>query len=311
MKRILLSTVVGLLLVLASRAHAHSGERLFPFFELTDEDLETIDLNDGQIWEWLDIASEPTLTPLDFQNDFDPADFDFRIWIGWHGATNRIYVAMEQADDIYYNDYDRQGRHDGDDLYRSNMATHDSGIQLWIDGDHSGGIAWPGGPCCSGEEDALIYAGQSQRFDAIAETDGDPHVTIERLQNAYWNHGDWYTLPPYADGGGIRFGEDPTISVTEFYVTPFDLMIWDDEQESIISDLHPSKIVGFWIALTDRDSKALHREDFFIINGPHPGNNTSNNLFDALLLGSGSALPEEEDTAVENDSWGRIKASFR
>jgi hypothetical protein len=45
MKPILLTAfVVGLLLCLVSDLHAHRGDRSYPFFELTDQDLQTIDV---------------------------------------------------------------------------------------------------------------------------------------------------------------------------------------------------------------------------------------------------------------------------
>ena len=63
------------LLIWAAVASAHSGDRVFPFYELTDEMLENIDLHDGLIDEWYEIG-EPSMTLLDFKTvqDFIPAD---------------------------------------------------------------------------------------------------------------------------------------------------------------------------------------------------------------------------------------------
>ena len=45
-----------------------------------------------------------------------------------------------------------------------------------------------------------------------------------------------FNVPPYTDGGGGSVGEQPTVSVVEYYVTPFDRFVWNDQDESEISD---------------------------------------------------------------------------
>lgn len=50
--------------------------------------------------------------------------------------------------------------------------------------------------------------------------------------------GSWRVYPPYGDSGGGVLGENPTISVIELYVTPFDwLGAWHDKEKSQQSDL--------------------------------------------------------------------------
>ncbi len=99
-------SIIGLVMGLLGGAEAQESERLYPFFELTDADLAQIDVTDGSIDEWKDLLGEPTLTALDFQTRpepglYDPADMDYRVWLAWHGATHRLYVAVERSDDIY------------------------------------------------------------------------------------------------------------------------------------------------------------------------------------------------------------------
>ena len=317
MKRIPLFTLIGLLLFFISHTHthAHVGDRVYPIIELTDADLEAIDLKDGSITDWLDIVGEPTITALEFfahtaLEPYDPADMDFRIWLAWHDATNRIYVAMEQADDIYINTFDRSR----DD--HLNMFGQDSSIGLSLDGDHSGG-GYARLPCCSDSE-AFEHARQAQPYTAIGETIGeDPHVSIGALQNLNpgYPHGNWYTLPPYADGGGGRFSENPVISVTEFYVTPFDHMVWSSEEESLVSELSPGRTIGFKMRVIDQDEiAAISSATYFTL--PDIEEMTldqmqlSDSFLDGLLLGPGGAIPEVEDTSVESITWGRIKATF-
>ena len=111
---------------------AHKGDRIIPIFEITNEQLELIDLEDGSIDEWEDFG-EPSLTTLDFSRfsypdgedfDHDLSDFDFRIWLGWNATHSRIYGSIQAADDSYRG-FDDASRVDGPLFY--------------LDGDHSGG----------------------------------------------------------------------------------------------------------------------------------------------------------------------------
>ena len=110
---LLIQTVLVLFPGLAIQAGAHVGDRLYPIAYLSDEMLAEIQLDDGQIQEWVDLLGEPTLTLLDFTEEFqgsplDPSDLDFRIWLAWHDEPARLYVAFVASDDAYKNvhDYD-------------------------------------------------------------------------------------------------------------------------------------------------------------------------------------------------------------
>ena len=94
---------------------AHIGERIFPFYEIVDENL--IDVTDGRIDEWEDLFEEPSLTALvslfipnpaasDLESDapavqYDPSNLDFRIWLGWNDASEHIYIAAQFVDDRF------------------------------------------------------------------------------------------------------------------------------------------------------------------------------------------------------------------
>ena len=308
-----LSVVLALALIGGLVASIQAQQtRVYPFIELTDADLARIDLHDGSIDDWLDVLGEAHVTALDFESfeeSYDPVDVDFRLWMGWHDATNRIYVAMERADDIYVNGFDRESGFPF-------MNYHDSGIDIMVDGDAGRD---PRDPIPLGanfeitEEWYLLYARDSQWYSAIAETfDDGPHLQLINYHGSLPanDYGNWYEQPPYTEGGGTHFGERPTISITEFYITPFDVFVWNDPQVTQISDLFPGKLINFRIAIGDyegaQDGNGLYtREGFYRLQGiGWPG------WSDGLLLGPGGAIPEIEDTAVESVTWGRIKASF-
>ena len=75
--------------------------------------------------------------------------------------------------------------------------------------------------------------------------------------------------------GGAVAGEDPFVSIIEFYVTPFDVFVYDRPEESVESELYAGKTIGF-------------RFHVFDVRGRDVG----------------------DGSVVRADSWGRIKASL-
>ena len=304
---------LGLVLWVAVPAAAHTGDRVFPIPELTDEMLEEIRLDDGSIDEWYDLVGEPTMTLLDFTEEWedsapDPADLDFRIWLAWHDEPARLYVAFVATDDVYKNTHDYSV--DWSTSVRDNMYTHDS-IMLAVDGDHSGG---EGCSSCS-EEEWLKISGQNQRYEAVARANGP--ILDDSSTRFYTGSFAWTALPPYGEAGGVVAGEALFISVIELYVTPFDQKgdAWDSVEGAVISDLAAGQIVGFTIAVNDYDPPDISwmfwapeadtdSDRFFDILGYK-----ADRFLDGLLLPAETAGPG--GSAVESVSWGRIKASLR
>ncbi len=242
---------LGLLLCFAMSAGAHVGDRVYPIAYLSDQMLERIDLEDGSVDEWYELIGEPTMTLLDFTEEWedsapDPADLDFRIWLAWHDEPARLYVAFVASDDVYKNTHDYSV--DWSTSVRHRLYTHDS-IMLAVDGDHSGGA---GCSSCS-EEEWLEISGHTQRYGAIARTNGP---TLDDSSTRFYTGSfAWTALPPYGEGGGRVAGEAPFISVIELYVTPFNQKggAWDSVEGIVISGLAAGQIVGFTIAVNDYD----------------------------------------------------------
>ena len=299
MKSLLIAVgVAGLLLVNSSQAQ--QSERVYPIFELTDEDVAMIDIKDGYIDDWEEVVGEPTLTAIELRTCpqeglYDPADMDLRIWLAWHRATSRIYVAMERADDVFVNEFDR--------ATHNYMDLNDSGISIVVDADHSGG-GYMGDMELTHEEQLLYYNYQAQWYQALAETyDNGPRVTMTFID--YFAEDDWFRHPPWAEGGGAVRGENPTISVTEFYITSFDRFVWHSPEESAISELYPGKVLGLLISVADRDENKTMPSSYYYVGD---FSNMSDNFADCLLLGPGGEIPD--DSAVESITWGRLKSTF-
>ena len=296
--------VAGLLLGMVDPTPAHIGDRIFPVFELTDQDLAYIDVRDGSVGDWLEVVGEPTLTALELHGSgpwggaIHPADLDVRIWLAWHDATNRIFLAMERADDDYVNKLDRTAG------VVQSIYLWDGSILFDVDGDHSGGPAcWF--PDLEVEEQQLLWHQQAQRYEAIAEVfDEGPQINVMLP----YDSDPFFLSPPYADAGGAAFSDQPAITVTELYVTPFDLLVWNSPEESRISELYPGKVVGLGFDIPDVDGVPFSDQAFIkLYTGVGAGCNASR-LCDAVLLGPGGGIPDV--SAVENITWGRIKAQF-
>ena len=301
--------VASMSLGLVSSSKAQQSERIYPIVELTDEDVAMIDIHDGSIEDWLEVVGEPTVTALNFQSYYpeeglyDPAELDFRIWLAWHDATNRIYVAMERADDIYINNFSREKWSRG----TVSILDNDGIINIVVDGDHSGGEYFYIGGGLDAYERRLLANQQAQSYYALAETyDDGPHLQLFMMWNRDLNQ-DWFLYPPYADGGGDVLGENPTISVTEFYVTPFDRFVWNSPEESVVSELKVGKIIGLQLTVYDWDD-LFGRERWTFFRMGKTSGTSSDDFFDALLVGPGGEIPD--DSAVESVTWGRIKAQF-
>ena len=300
---------LALLMGLAIPAGSHSGDRVFPIPELTDEMLEEIRLDDGSVDEWYDLVGEPTMTLLDFHDPYanrlpDPSNLDFRIWLAWHDDPDRLYVAFVSSDDEYSNS------HDFDASFR--LLEHDS-IALVVDGDHGGGHG--GVDITTSSEDWGDFHGEAQLYEAVARTvTGVPTLNAPDILRQTGGFS-WTVFPPYGDGGGGVAGENPTISVIELYVTPYDHWEgWDSgPQETAFSDLAAGQAIGFAIMVYDWDEKPGSWEYFTSIR-------TEDSYVDIVDLRAdvfldGLLLPaqptdSEERTAVESVSWGRIKASL-
>ena len=299
---------LGFVLWLALSVGAHIGDRVYPVAYLSDEMLEKIDLRDGLVDEWYEVVGEPSMTMLDFaslnpEGSPDPSDLDFRIWLAWHDDPARFYVAYVASDDIYKNDHDYNAESWGPDrIWYENDC-----ISVVIDGDHGGGE----------NSDSIARAAEirniSQGYFAIARTPEGP-ILDEEFTRIETGEFAWTVLPPYGDGGGGVAGENPTISVIELYVTPFDRWAFDIEG-SVVSDLAPNKTIGFGIIVYDEDPPEDEWELPWV-EASQPDDHfeavlslIADGYLDGMLLPGPGAEPEG-DSAVESVSWGRIKASL-
>lgn len=303
--RCLPTAITLAVLALGVQSHAHVGDRVIPIYEISDEELTRLDVRDGSVEDWEEIVGEPSVNGLEFIGSpwssdlvppYDPAEFDFRIWLGWNDSRDLLFFGLQSVDDEYVNEY--VVKYPDGDIFM--MWFDNDRISLLVDGDHSGGEFNHVDRAWTEEEKKLNIYRTAQTYFAIAEAADDRYV-------GYFGAGEeWVNFPPYTDGGGRVVGESPTVSVIEFFVTPFDDLIWNDPEGSAASDLFAGKVIGLDIQVVDHDSDGGR---FFSLSGDF------NSVTDAGVFVDGVLIGKEDggwgDTAVQSETWGRIKASFR
>ena len=287
---------------LAGAASAHFGDIVYPIYELPTSDLP--DLHDGTLEDWEEVLPNASLNHNEFQllggpgEGIDPSDLACRVFLAWHHASQRIYMAVERLDDVYLDP----------------SVERDALTALMVDGDHSGGqfIWW--GDAYSEEERKRLNEAQAQLYSVGPE----PIIEDRLLVGGSWAR-PLVSLPPWATVGGFQYGESPKLSVVEFAVTAWDDLDWRGPELSTRSDLEAGKTIGFWVWVFDKDERPV---DGGIYALPEPimfeeAPTGSSNHFFAENSVDGELTPcyqgdcSGATTAVSQDSWGRIKASFR
>lgn len=303
-------TLLGLSLAVPCLGHQGG---LYPIHELTDDQVALLDLHDGSTGDWLALVGEPSVTLSDFVShgratSTGREDLDFRIWLAWHDATDRVFAAVERADDAYTNKYAWGGPCD------FMMEYMDSGIGIAIDADHSGGVysfSNRGYEDLGNERFVRDLQQTAQAYMAIAQTfDSSPKLRSGTIDSQFGHW--WYVQQPWADAGGTRFGEQPTITVTELYVTAFNSLDPYDAGVAQIADLRPNRVIGFSLRLADRDlgpwAPPCGAEAVYILPQDDLGR-TAETMVDGLLQPASSRATGEQVTA-EGRSWARIKLAF-
>jgi len=278
--------------VLAGEATAHLGDIVYPIYELPTSDLP--DLHDGTLEDWEEALPSASLNHNDFVFEdiglgggIDPADLAFRVFLAWHSASQKLYMAVELLDDVY-------------------LGTREGYTQLRVDGDHSGGQYALFGE--GTEEDRQLDYVQAQQYSAKPEWNNTDRLLISRPA---WT---WTTLPPWADAGGFQYGELPNYSAVEFAVTAWDDLNWQGPELSRRSVLEAGNIIGFQIRLMDLDKPLFTKGAYWLAlptvsSGFH--DLFAENFVDGELIPCDRGDCSGATTAVSQDSWGRIKASFR
>jgi len=288
----------------ASMAHLPADE-VFGAFQWPSNQLPVLD---GNISEWNALPAELWVDSNDFGAtqglvpEVDASDFFFRIAVGWNDELDRIYFVSERFDDVYDRDGDR------DDTYEFGWDTDHSADDFWATGvdaadlprergrgAQSGHFAWP------------------ENLDGEARGNWFWFWMTQITEGASGTNG-WASEEPYAccDDSfrldGSLNGEATLFA--EWYVTGFDDFNWEGPEGSVQHDLVEGEIIGIGMSVTDTDvvdAEGNAAFEKYVLGGENLIFGDASFFSDYLLLEIDEAALA---TAVEDDSWGRIKASY-
>ena len=304
MKKIFLLTLALSMMAAAAWAHV-PDDRTFLAFQWPDGAVPTID---GNLDEWAIVPEVYVVNnedthmayPPDGPTEVNKADLDFRGYIGYNDASDKAIFATQVFDD----------EHERDNTDPGQCNCSDDNFEFWIDGDHAGSpyVAEYGTAEGASAEERERATNSTLQWWSIAV----PPVGDRDVQSG--NTGQWQDDSPHFDFAwsfeGDQFGES-----TYYYEMSF--TVWDDldhngPDTSTPSTLDEGETIGINLIWSDYDgSLAWNVNDdgstgydaYWITGGPCcDGVNAS----DFLLAPLESGL----FTAVETDTWGRLKARF-
>ena len=293
---------LGFVVFAASLSSAHVGPDYFAVqvpIEGTPgmpSNIMTI-VHDGDPSEWANVDPKFWITHDElvegiFDHGVNPADLGVRVIIGWSPITNKVYWFEDRFDDVYVGwaaDFPQET------------------VVLGIDANHSGGQyqipGWDGDPDRFGSAQAQDY-----RYFLIRE---DP-VWL-------WGAATWVNVAPYSGFGWSFDGDlgDPGNLIVEMGVTPFDDLNFAGIDQSIVHTLQEGSIIGLGFAIEDADAlgddcclMAPTGGGTYMSNGGNTGLYGRADFFNDFIL-----LPFDPEqwvinSAVEKDTWGRIKSTF-
>jgi hypothetical protein len=281
--------VLGLLLGVPVAAHEPAGR------VIDVPHLEVPPLVDGELvdWEGPPLLDTGMFTDLVGGATPEAEDFAVRVWVGWNDTENRLYVAASTEDDIHQVD-----REAGTATTRIFL---DDDMEIFVDADHSGGQYADFSDLTPEEQFARNGTEANHFVLAGLHADGD-HMVM--FSGAGWYAGEQSDYTRAA----VTFEGTPGGRGTTNYeisLVPFDRINVTADFLSREHDLRPGEILGFNLEFTDFDEYANLFDAKWSLAGTFNAHRLSERFLD-IRLGE-PATP----TAIRDDSWGRIKATFR
>jgi hypothetical protein len=230
----------------------------------------------------------------------DLSDLNARNLVAWNEQTNRVYSMANVVDELLNNNRDDP-----------TVYNYDDDFNLFIDSDHSGGDMYSDDWTTletDEEKRALFYTtGQAYQIH-VPPIDG--YWAFMLIEATNWlTTGQELPFPEYLEIGWSRTGETngPGTYSYEIKATPWEYWDWDGPDQSTIVDLEEGKIIHIGFMYKDYDLDDGRYDGSYDFPAVH------NVWRNANLLGDFELLPVDTElfpTAVENDSWGRIKSHY-
>ena len=285
-----LALVFGAILI-ASTCWAHLPVGVvFVAAQFPDANVPVID---GNLIEW-DVIPDPywinheqlTETVRGVGTAWDATDLALRAIVGWNPTTNKLYIMEDRFDDAIW------------------VVTGWEPMEQVFDADHTGGMfnVWP--DVEDQDQKDRLHGSQAQNY---GFNQGGPGLN-------HWGKAQWAALPPYgqaantqtADEGGEGFFR------AEYMWTPWADLDWNGVGTSTIHQLAEGAVTGYHFTIIDDDDLDLAGyEGYWTLSGATDSYFQGDLLSDFLLAPIDPDIQwGEQQTAVEANSWGRIKSTF-
>ena len=305
--RIFLAACLTAALCTGLAAHEPPGVTYFAF----GFPAHALPVIDGDLSDWdmvpesyhIDLGEDFWETVRGIGTDLDFSDFNAKCIVGWNEETNRIYSMSDVVDDFLHNKRETPSGHNWDD-----------DINFVVDADHSGGEAFEGGHSAlhelSDHERLQIEYAYMQLYTALVPPiDGWWLFMYHHDTEFPWlTDGKTTPSPEYLEAGWSRTGESdgPGTYTYEFKVTPWEFLDYQGPGGSTIVDLELGNIIHIGYLFKDYDTDDSYEGSYDF----PPVHDVWKN---ASVAADFELAPVEMGlfpTAVETDSWGRIKSEF-
>jgi len=281
----------------AAQAHLPPG-KVYKAFQFPDHLVPVID---GDLGDWQVVDEGYFITVADLRDlvseegaGADLQDFSVRLMVGWNETQNKLFAAAQVKDDLHQVD-----RPAGSAALR---IFQDDAVEIFLDADHSGGQYADFSDLSPADQLRLNGAEASHFVIAGPHPDGDFFINFSASAWYSLEEGP-YTAAAYGIEGAVG---GPAVMTYEFMAVPFDHLNMAADFLSFAHDLRAGQVLGFNAEFDDFDSQAEFLDAKWSLSGGQNAFKFSERFADLMLM------PLEERfraTAVEERSWGRIKAA--
>ena len=284
-------------------------DKEFKIFQFPPDQIPRID---GRADDW-NLVPESYVIGMDQLSDtvggrgtnYNRADLDVRVRVGWVKGINQLYFLYEAQDDYW-------------DFARTDL--HNDIFELVVDGDLSGGPfikhmhpLWKDQP---GKAHFSFHGVHAQNYHIFTPWEGKDWTMV-------WGCQPWIKELPYANAAQ-QFNFRPRQSgkyVLEFWITPFDYAPADGPSRAVISQLKENGLIGMsWSILDYDDEKAEHNKAFWNLSHKTTMYGNASDLCAFRLMPLEPSLrkplealwsfkvldPVERDVTFQDQSVGRI-----
>ena len=285
-------------------AHEPPGEVFFAF----QFPANAVPAMDGDLSDWNMVPAD--IFEISVENGWiqetvrgdagsDLSDFNARSMWAWNEESNRVYSMASVVDELLNTNREDPTRYNWDDDWH-----------FVLDADHSGGDMfaneWNDLP--QEESRELFYT--TGRLWQIHVPPIDGYYAFTYIEATDWlTTGQELPFPEFVEIGWSRTGATGGAGTYtyEMKMTPWERWDWDGPGASTIVDLEVGSIIHVGSLAKDYDNDDGRYDGSYDFPPVHNVWRNANLMADVELLPvDGDAFP----TAVEQDSWGRIKTHF-